>query len=173
MEDQTKRGDIPFWWPDARGWIAVAVYSLVIYLVTLIVWDRTLVQNEFFKLIAQGVIIQGLLTTVVSYYYTASKSTADARDQLAKQTEQTHKALDLAAAAQPAIAVVAADNVQITPAAAAPVPWAYDSAYKAGDKVTFQGSGFTALRDVEAGATMIDDVDAWAPDAPAEPGATP
>jgi hypothetical protein len=60
-------------WPDARGWIAVACYSLLIVMLAMLWLDPTLRQDEFFKTI--GTLIAGaFLKDVVGWGFSSTKA---------------------------------------------------------------------------------------------------
>lgn len=59
-------------WPDARGVIGIAVYSLVVVVLALIVLDPSLRADEFFKTIAT-LIIGAFIKDIVAWAYSATK----------------------------------------------------------------------------------------------------
>ncbi|WP_066807115.1 hypothetical protein [Sphingomonas asaccharolytica] len=80
-------------WPDARGWIGIGSYALVVLVVVLIWQDRTLLNNDFFKVIATAIILTGWNGGPLSWAYAATKSGGELADRNAdlvqKQAENS------------------------------------------------------------------------------------
>lgn len=80
-------------WPDARGWIGIGSYALVVLVVILIWQDRTLLNNDFFKVIATAIILTGWNGGPLSWAYAATKSGGELADRNAdlvqKQAENS------------------------------------------------------------------------------------
>jgi hypothetical protein len=79
-------------WPDQRGWMAIGLFGLTAWVLWLARPIHGAPPSEFFKVLAQAVVITGFINSVVGFLYTSSKGAAEAR-------EQTGKALDIAHAA--------------------------------------------------------------------------
>lgn len=76
-------------WPDRSGWYAIALYVQTCIILLMVVAFPDLRQDEFFKLIAQAIIITGWLGFAV------------AQVKGEKERENTGKALDLAKSSSP------------------------------------------------------------------------
>lgn len=76
-------------WPDQRGWMAIGLYALTVWITWLARPVAGAEPSEFFKTLATGVVITGFLNGVVSHLFTSSKASADVR-------AQADKALDIA-----------------------------------------------------------------------------
>jgi hypothetical protein len=75
-------------WPDARGWIGIGSYMLVVLIIVLIWADRTLLNNDFFKVIATAIILTGWNGGPLSWAYAATKSGGELADRNASLVEQ-------------------------------------------------------------------------------------
>lgn len=83
---------------DARGWIGFGCYLLVIVLLLMIWADRTLLKDDFFKVIATAIILTGWNNGPVGWAYQATKGGGEAAESSARIAEQA------ATAALPVIA---------------------------------------------------------------------
>ncbi|MEC3912203.1 hypothetical protein U5A82_17490 [Sphingobium sp. CR2-8] len=68
-------------WPDARGWIGIGSYGLVVLVILLIWADRTLLNNDFFKVIATAIVLTGWNGGPLSWAYSATKSGGELADR--------------------------------------------------------------------------------------------
>ena len=75
-------------WPDARGWIGLGAYSLVVLIIVLVWVDRTLLHNDFFKVIATAIILTGWNGGPLSWAYAATKSGGELAERNAAQLEK-------------------------------------------------------------------------------------
>jgi hypothetical protein len=75
-------------WPDARGWIAIGSYLLVVLILVLIWADRTLLRDDFFKVIATAVILTGWNGGPLSWAFAATKSGGELADRNASLVER-------------------------------------------------------------------------------------
>lgn len=75
-------------WPDARGWIGIGSYSLVAGLLLMIWVDRTLLRDDFFKVIATAIILTGWNGGPLSWAYAATKSGGELADRNATLVEE-------------------------------------------------------------------------------------
>lgn len=71
-------------WPDREGWYALALFGQTVFILLLMVWVPDLRKDEFFKSLANAIIITGWIGFAVG----------QAKGQ--KERENTGKALDLA-----------------------------------------------------------------------------
>lgn len=79
-------------WPDNRGWMAIGLFGLTAWILWLSKPVAGHEPSEFFKIIAQAVVITGFINGVLSFLYTSSKSTAEAREQAGKALDIAHAA---------------------------------------------------------------------------------
>lgn len=79
-------------WPDARGWIGIGSYMLVVLIIVLIWADRTLLNNDFFKVIATAIILTGWNGGPLSWAYAATKSGGELADRNAALVERQAEA---------------------------------------------------------------------------------
>ena len=75
-------------WPDARGWIGLGSYLLVVLVIVLIWADRTLLDNDFFKVIATAIVLTGWNGGPLSWAYAATKNGGELADRNASLVEQ-------------------------------------------------------------------------------------
>lgn len=66
---------------DTRGWVALGLFALTAAVLWLIAWKPDLTDNAGFMVIAQAIVISGLIS-VVNYLFGSSKGATDVRDQL-------------------------------------------------------------------------------------------
>jgi hypothetical protein len=66
---------------DTRGWVALGLFALTAAVLGLIAWKPDLTDNAGFMVIAQAIVISGLIS-VVNYLFGSSKGATDVRDQL-------------------------------------------------------------------------------------------
>lgn len=78
----------PWWAPDARGWIGMGSYALVVLVILLIWADRTLLNNDFFKVIATAIVLTGWNGGPLSWAYAATKSGGELADRNAAMVER-------------------------------------------------------------------------------------
>ena len=79
-------------WPDARGWIGLGSYGLVVLVLVLVWVDRTLLNNDFFKVIATAIVLTGWNGGPLSWAYAATKSGGELADRNATIVEQQSRA---------------------------------------------------------------------------------
>ena len=78
-------------WPDNRGWMALGLFAMTAW----VLWLARPGQpepSEYFKILSQAVVITGFINGVLSFLYTSSKSTAEAREQAGKALDIAHAA---------------------------------------------------------------------------------
>ena len=78
----------PWWWPDQRGSVIVGLFILTAYILWVSAPTRGQEPSEFFKAIAQAVVLTGFLTAV-GFLFQASKGASEAN-------ARADKALDIA-----------------------------------------------------------------------------
>lgn len=76
---------------DARGWVSIASFALVIILLAMMWIDKDLLKDDFFKTIATALIVTAWLNGPVGWAFQATKAggeLADAnKDLVRKQAE--------------------------------------------------------------------------------------
>lgn len=77
---------------DARGWIGLGVYALVILLFAMMWQDRTLLKDDFFKTLATLIIGTGFINGPVGWAYQATKGGSEAAESSARIAEGAAKA---------------------------------------------------------------------------------
>ncbi len=60
-------------YPDARGWIGIGEFALVLIVLAMIAGDKALLHDDFFKTIAT-LIIGAFIKDIVGWAYSATKS---------------------------------------------------------------------------------------------------
>ena len=98
---------------DARGWIGLGCYSLTIILLVMIWVDRTLLRDDFFKVIATAIILTGWNNGPVGWAYQSTKTGSEAAESSARIAEQA-----ASAALPPAVPQDAKDAARLTADAA-------------------------------------------------------
>lgn len=79
-------------WPDTRGWMALGLFSMTAWVLWLARPIGGAEPSEFFKILAQAVVITGFINGVLGFLYTSSKATAEAREQAGKALDIAHAA---------------------------------------------------------------------------------
>lgn len=79
-------------WPDQRGWMAMGLFGLTAWVLWLARPLNGAEPSEFFKILAQAVVITGFINGVLGFLYTSSKATAEAREQAGKALDIAHAA---------------------------------------------------------------------------------
>jgi hypothetical protein len=73
---------------DARGWIGVGCYVLVLILLGMMWADKDLLKDDFFKVIATAIILTGWNQGPVGWAYQATKSGGEAAASSARIAEK-------------------------------------------------------------------------------------
>lgn len=60
--------------PDSHGWFSVGLYSLTVLILLLMAFVPALRTDDLFKMIAQGIVLTGLINLAASFYFGASKT---------------------------------------------------------------------------------------------------
>jgi hypothetical protein len=77
-----------FRWPDARGWIGVGCYSLVIIILVLIAADKKLLESDAFLILATAIVITGWNGGPVGWAYQATKGGGEQAESSARIAEK-------------------------------------------------------------------------------------
>lgn len=73
--------------PDARGWIGLGIYLLVLLLLAMMWTDKALLKDDFFKTIATLIIGTGFINGPVGWAYQATKGGGEAAESTARIAE--------------------------------------------------------------------------------------
>ncbi len=68
--------------PDTRGWVALGLFALTTMILGMIYAQPTLTTNQGFMLLAQAIVLSGLINGAVAFLFGSSKGAADSRDQV-------------------------------------------------------------------------------------------
>lgn len=71
-------------WPSERQWVTLGIYALALIILVMGAIDKSLWQIELFKVIAQAVIISGLINMVLAFHFSANKSDETKSENTAK-----------------------------------------------------------------------------------------
>lgn len=77
---------------DARGWIGLGCYILVLVLLGMMWADKDLLKDDFFKVIATAIILTGWNNGPVGWAYQATKGGGELADRNQALVEQQAKA---------------------------------------------------------------------------------
>jgi hypothetical protein len=84
-----KRPLIDLCWPtDARGWIGLGCYVLVVILLGMMWADKSLLRDDFFKVLATAIILTGWNQGPVGWAYQATKGGGELADKNAETVKQ-------------------------------------------------------------------------------------
>jgi hypothetical protein len=72
---------------DARGWIALGCYSLVLVVLAMIVFKSSLLESDAFLILATAVVITGWVNGPVGWAYQATKGGGEAAESSARIAE--------------------------------------------------------------------------------------
>lgn len=78
---------------DARGWIGLGVYVLVIILLCMMWADKALLKDDFFKTIATLIIGTGFINGPVGWAYQATKAGGEMAESSQRIAEEAAKRL--------------------------------------------------------------------------------
>jgi hypothetical protein len=73
---------------DARGWIAIGCYSLVLAVLGMIMVDQSLLKNDAFLILATAIVVTGWVNGPVGWAYQATKSGGEMAESSARIAEQ-------------------------------------------------------------------------------------
>lgn len=67
----------PGWPSDARGWMTLGLFVESNVIIGAMIFNPSLADIDLFKIIAQAIILQGLLQLAAAFYFTATKTGAE------------------------------------------------------------------------------------------------
>jgi hypothetical protein len=86
-------------WPNGRGLVGLATFSLTVLVLFMVQSDESLRQDEFFKVIATAIVLTGFINGVVAFFYSQNQLNAEASansrvafEAMGKQAEATRVA---------------------------------------------------------------------------------
>jgi len=100
---------------DARGWIGLGCYSLVLVIFAMILAEPDLLDNDAFLILATAVVITGWVQGPVGWAYQATKGGGEAAESTARIAEE-------AASANVQIAKKGPQQVEVANDAENPIP---------------------------------------------------
>lgn len=87
---------------DARGWIGLGCFLLVLVVLGMIVFDKSLLENNAFLVLATAIVITGWANGPVGWAYQATKGGGEAAESTARIAEEAATAaIKAEARAQP------------------------------------------------------------------------
>lgn len=113
-------------WPNGRGLVGLATFSLTIMVLWMVKSDESLRNDEFFKVIATAIVLTGFINGVVAFFFSQNQLNAEASqnsrvafETMGKQAdaaktvaERTPAAPDTVAQAADATAAAAVDKAE-------------------------------------------------------------
>lgn len=91
-------------WPNGRGLVGLATFSLTVMVLWMVKEDPELRQDEFFKIIATAIILTGFINGVVAFFFSqnqlnseASQNSREAFQALGKQADAARTVAESAA----------------------------------------------------------------------------
>jgi len=76
-------------WPaDARSWIALGCFVLVLIVLALIKWDKSLLESDAFLILATAIVITGWVNGPVGWAYQATKGGGELAESNARIAEE-------------------------------------------------------------------------------------
>jgi cytochrome bd-type quinol oxidase subunit 1 len=73
---------------DARGWIGLGCWLLVLAVLGMIVFERKLLENDAFLILATAIVITGWVQGPVGWAYQATKGGGEAAESTARIAEE-------------------------------------------------------------------------------------
>ena len=73
---------------DARGWIALGCYSLVLVVLSMILFKTSLLESDAFLILATAIVITGWVQGPVGWAYQATKGGGEAAESTARIAEK-------------------------------------------------------------------------------------
>lgn len=99
-------------WPNERGWLTIALFVQTAALIGLIAWKSDLRSDEFFKAIANAIIVTGWIGFAVG-----QRQNAQDREQVGRAIETNHElAKSLPVTAAPDVTLQPGETAQAAPA---------------------------------------------------------
>jgi hypothetical protein len=83
-------------WPNGRGLVGLATFSLTIMVLWMVKADESLRQDEFFKVIATAIVLTGFINGVVAFFYSQNQLNAEASQNSRVAFETMGKQADAA-----------------------------------------------------------------------------
>lgn len=83
-------------WPNGRGLVGLATFSLTIMVLWMIKEDETLRNDEFFKIIATAIILTGFINGVVAFFFSQNQLNSEASSNSRVAFEAVSKQADAA-----------------------------------------------------------------------------
>ncbi len=74
--------------PDARGWISIGCYSLVVLILVMIVADKELLKSDAFLILATALIVTGWNGGPVGWAFQATKGGGEQAESSARIAEK-------------------------------------------------------------------------------------
>ncbi len=65
-------------WPNGRGLVGLATFSLTVMILWMVKSDESLRQDEFFKVIATAIVLTGFINGVVAFFFSQNQLNAEA-----------------------------------------------------------------------------------------------
>lgn len=109
-------------WPNGRGLVGLATFSLTIMVLWMVKADESLRQDEFFKVIATAIVLTGFINGVVAFFFSQNQLNAEASQNSRVAFETMGKQADAAK----------------TVAERSPAPLADEGVIREGDQVTME-----------------------------------
>jgi hypothetical protein len=88
-------------WPNGRGLVGLATFSLTVMVLWMVQSDLTLRKDEFFKVIATAIVLTGFINGVVAFFYSqnqlnseASRTSQTFAESMGKQADATKAAAE-------------------------------------------------------------------------------
>lgn len=72
--------------PDLRAWVALGLWALTVYVLTLLAFNPKLAESQLFATLAAAIVVSGLIGGVVAWLYGSSKGADDKTALLAQKT---------------------------------------------------------------------------------------
>lgn len=63
--------------PDQRGWVAIGLFALTFFVLALLAFRPALANVQLFSVLAQAIVLSGLIGGPVLFLYGSSKGSAD------------------------------------------------------------------------------------------------
>jgi hypothetical protein len=109
-------------WPNGRGLVGLATFSLTIMVLWMVKDDKSLREDEFFKVIATAIVLTGFINGVVAFFYSQNQLNAEASQNSRVAFETMGKQADAAK----------------TVAERTPAPLTDEGVIREGDQVTME-----------------------------------
>jgi hypothetical protein len=77
---------------DARGWIALGCFLLVLTILAMILWKDSLLESDAFLILATAIVITGWVQGPVGWAYQATKGGGEAAESSARIAEKAAEA---------------------------------------------------------------------------------